>query len=95
MAHSHVDGTELKDYVYSAVQTYLSKMDLHFGRTCRVIVRAFTDYEAILTEPDQSVLSFIAGFSSADPFFDITIVQNSEVVESKITGTNAFTRQVN
>ncbi|KAF2621602.1 hypothetical protein BU25DRAFT_482541 [Macroventuria anomochaeta] len=83
----HAGVTELRNHFYNAVQDYFAEMDLHFGRTCRIIVRAFTHLTAVSRDASNTLPFFTVCYSSADPFFDFTIVLNSETVGAKITVT--------
>jgi hypothetical protein len=61
----------------------MSKFDTEWISTPRIVVRA---YAAIDQIPPDRFIDFFAGFSSADPYFDFTILLSREFVEERING---------
>ena len=73
----------MRERLHTSINLYISNLDPELAVTYRIFVRA---YAALDNIPQGHLTGLFAGFSSADPHFDFTLLLNETFVEERING---------
>lgn len=72
---------QIKERLHTSIKQYVSKLDFNSADPYRIVVRAYAALDKI---PHGHLEGFFAGFSSADTYFDFTLLLSEAFVEERI-----------